>query len=59
MCRDARLVEVDEGLEVRVASLADVIRSKEASGRAKDRAQLPLLRQTLERLREHERRPGR
>jgi hypothetical protein len=35
-------------LVVEVASLADVIRSKEASGREKDRAALPLLRRTLE-----------
>jgi hypothetical protein len=33
---------------VEVASLADVIRSKEATGREKDRAALPLLRRTLE-----------
>jgi len=38
-----------------VASLADVIRSKEASNRPKDRAQLPALRQTLERIRARER----
>ena len=41
-------VAVDPDLEVRVASLADVIRSKEAAGREKDRASLPLLRRTLE-----------
>ena len=35
-------------LSVTVASLADVIRSKEAAGRDKDRAALPLLRRTLE-----------
>jgi hypothetical protein len=34
-----------------VASLADVIRSKEAAGREKDRAVLPILRQVLERSR--------
>jgi hypothetical protein len=34
--------------ELLVASLADVIRSKEAAGREKDRAALPLLRRTLE-----------
>jgi len=39
---------------VLVASLADVIRSKEAANREKDRAQLPALRRTLEIL--HERR---
>lgn len=37
-----------------VASLADVIRSKEAAGREKDRLTLPMLRRLLERLRERE-----
>lgn len=36
------------GIEVSVASLADVIRSKEAAGRDKDRLVLPTLRQLLE-----------
>ena len=36
------------GLEVRVAALADVIRSKEAANRPKDHRALPLLRQLLE-----------
>jgi hypothetical protein len=40
---------------VLVASLRDVIRSKEAAGRVKEIAQLQLLRQTLERRREQER----
>lgn len=40
------------GHEVLVASLVDLIRMKEAAGRAKDLAQLPALRQTLERRRE-------
>lgn len=35
-------------LKVAVAGLADIIRTKEAAGRAKDRAALPLLRATLE-----------
>jgi hypothetical protein len=39
-----------------MSSLADVIRSKQASGRPKDASQLPALRQTLEIVREHERR---
>lgn len=43
-----------ETLEVDVASLADVIRSKEATGREKDRAVLPILRQVLERSRSNE-----
>jgi hypothetical protein len=41
-------VALEPPLEVAVASLADIIRSKEASGREKDRAALPLLRRTLE-----------
>jgi hypothetical protein len=38
-------------LPIRVAALEDVVRSKEAAGRDKDRAQLPMLRTLLERLR--------
>jgi hypothetical protein len=49
--RDASRLELADGLRVLVASLADVIRTKEAAARAKDLAQLPLLRQTLERAR--------
>lgn len=37
------------GVEVLVASLADVIRSKEAAGRERDRLHLPTLRKLLER----------
>jgi hypothetical protein len=48
--RTARRVEVAPGVTVAVASLADVIRSKQAAGRPKDQGQLPILRQTLERL---------
>lgn len=36
------------GVDVSIASLADVIRSKEAAGRAKDLAVLPELREILE-----------
>lgn len=39
------------GLRVRVASLEDVIRSKEAADRPKDRRALPVLRQVLAELR--------
>ena len=46
--RGATLVDLGRGLTVQVAALADVIRSKEAAGREKDRAQLPLMRRTLE-----------
>ncbi len=45
---EAVTVSLRPRLEVDVASLADVIRSKEAAGREKDRAALPLLRRTLE-----------
>jgi hypothetical protein len=41
-------VAVDPPLAVDVASLEDIIRSKQAAGRAKDQAALPLLRQTLD-----------
>ena len=45
--RDAVSMRV-RGVEVPVASLADVIRSKEAAGRQRDRAILPTLRHLLE-----------
>jgi hypothetical protein len=45
--RDAITVLVF-GAKVDVASLADVIRSKEAAGREKDRVALPVLRRLLE-----------
>jgi len=45
---DELKVAIEPDLSVHVASLADVIRSKEAAGREKDRAALPLLRRTLE-----------
>ncbi len=44
--RDA--LEANLGVPVLVASLRDVIRMKEATGREKDIAQLPALRRTLE-----------
>jgi len=47
LTRDAVDLEV-LGVVVRVASLADVVRSKAAAGRSKDAAQLPLLRRLLE-----------
>jgi len=46
--RDAVPMRV-RGIDVPVASLADVIRSKEAAGRERDRAVLPSLRRLLER----------
>ena len=45
--RDATRVAI-LGVDVEVASLADVIRSKEAADRPKDRFALPLLRRMLE-----------
>jgi hypothetical protein len=53
--RDAAEVELGPGLAVAVASLADIIRSKEASGRPKDQAALPALRATLERIEREDR----
>lgn len=47
--RDAVKVVI-HGTPVAIASLADVVRSKEAAGRAKDRAALPMLRKLLEEL---------
>lgn len=41
-------ITADGSVRVEVASLADIIRSKEAAGREKDIAVLPLLRLTLE-----------
>ena len=49
--RGATRERLTDSLEVSVAALADVIRSKEAAGREKDRAVLPALRQVLERSR--------
>lgn len=50
LVRDSDDLKVREGpdVTVAVASLRDVIRTKEAAGRAKDRAALPLLRATQE-----------
>jgi hypothetical protein len=48
LARDVVVMRV-RGLDVPVASLADVIRSKEAAGRARDRAVLPGLRELLAR----------
>jgi hypothetical protein len=52
----SRAVQVQVGSRTAVAvALADVIKSKEASGRPKDLAQLPILRHTLDVLRIMER----
>jgi hypothetical protein len=52
--REATRERLGKALTVSVASLRDVIRSKEAAGRDKDLAQLPLLRRTLEQTRERD-----
>ena len=45
--RDALDFAVNSQLVVRIASLADIVRSKEAAGRDKDRRALPVLREIL------------
>jgi hypothetical protein len=47
LAKDAKLLDLD-GLHIYVASLADVVRSKEAAGRPKDHLTLPTLRRLLE-----------
>ncbi len=49
--RDAIDIEAADRLHVLVASLEDVIRSKEAASREKDRLALPRLRRLLDRVR--------
>ena len=49
--RNAESVDLGGNLVVQVAALTDVIRSKEAAAREKDRAQLPMLRRALEEIR--------
>ncbi|MFZ1063478.1 MAG: hypothetical protein WAN30_08410 [Acidimicrobiales bacterium] len=49
--RSATREQITDTVTIVVAALADVIRSKEAAGREKDRAVLPILRQVLERSR--------
>lgn len=51
LSRGAVTIEL-RGLEIRVAALSDIIRSKEAAGREKDRLTLPTLRRLLERRRD-------
>ena len=53
--RDAIDIEAADRLHILVASLADVVRSKEAAGREKDRLALPRLRRLLDRLQRSER----
>ena len=47
----AQALDIGDGLVVVVADLGDVIASKEAAGRAKDRAALPILHELLRRQR--------
>jgi hypothetical protein len=47
--RSATPEQITDTVTIFVAALSDVIRSKEAAGREKDRAVLPILRQVLER----------
>ncbi len=51
LLRDALEIEVADRLQIFVASLEDVIRSKQAADREKDRLALPRLRRLLDRLR--------
>jgi hypothetical protein len=53
--RAATREQLTDTLSISVAALADVIRSKEAAGREKDRAVLPVLRQVLERSKKEKR----
>ena len=58
--RQALDLDLGSGSRVLVAALPDVIRSKEASNREKDRMHLPALRRTVEIVRRREReQPGR
>ena len=47
LARRARIYELEPGIQVEVAALEDVIRSKEIAHRDKDRAQLGVLRKLL------------
>jgi len=47
LVKDSDVTRIDD-LEIRVASLRDVIRSKEATNRPRDREQLPTLRRLLD-----------
>ena len=48
LLQDAVTLDLAEGLPVKVASLRDLIRMKQATGRPKDLAQIPALEATLE-----------
>lgn len=51
LVQDAVRLDLGEGLVAAVASLRDIIRMKQATGRPKDIAQIPALMETLEQLR--------
>jgi hypothetical protein len=53
LAKSAVELGIGGGITVRVASLLDIIRSKEAAGRPKDFEALPLLREMLDRYGEH------
>jgi hypothetical protein len=48
------VTDLRDGLSTRRASLEDIIRSKEAANREKDRMALPTLRLLLEKIKERE-----
>lgn len=54
LAKSAQVKNLGEGVEIRVAALGDVIRSKQAAGRQRDLEQLPTLRKLLEILEEQE-----
>lgn len=51
-------IELRDGTSTHVASLEDIIRSKESANREKDRLALPTLRLLLQRIREREHPPS-
>ena len=55
----ATAIELRDGISTRIASLEDIIRSKEAANREKDRMALPTLRLLLEKIRERDGPPKR
>lgn len=59
LAQDAHSQTLPGGLTIATASLRDIIRSKTAAGRAKDRAALPHLRAALQRGLENEQQPPR
>ena len=54
LSRRAVRIDLRDGLSTSVASLEDIIRSKEAANREKDRLALPTLRLLLQKIRERE-----